>query len=267
LDTIYRLKQKYGRGTGEILQYLEKCRNELSGIELSQERMTELKKEYDTQYKLVSELALRLSGVRRKAALLLEKRILDELSQLDMGKIEFSVSFEESKEEKRPGPDGFDEVKFLISTNLGEPLKPLSRIASGGELARIMLALKNVLAENDDVSTLIFDEVDSGVSGRAAQRVAEKLSEVAQFKQVLCVTHLPQLAAMADNHFLIEKGESGGRTVTSLTRLSYEDRLKEIARITGGLHISDISLKNAAELLDAAGLYKNGRGNKRNDLV
>lgn len=152
--------------------------------------------------------------------------------------------------------DGMDEVQFLMSANVGEQLRPIQKIASGGELARIMLALKNVLAENDDVTTLVFDEVDSGVSGRAAMKVAEKMSRVARTKQVLCVTHLPQIAAMADIHFSVEKGELNGRTFTDVERLGKERRKEELARLTGGEHVTASLLQSAEELLDAAQSYK-----------
>ena len=151
---------------------------------------------------------------------------------------------------------GLDEVRFLMSANLGEDLKPIQKIASGGELARIMLALKNVLAENDDVTTLVFDEVDTGVSGRAAQKVAEKLYQVARSKQVLCVTHLPQLAAMGDVHFSVEKRETDGRTYTAVERLDESRRREELARLTGGASITPTMLEGAGELLKAAARFK-----------
>lgn len=153
---------------------------------------------------------------------------------------------------------GMDEVRFLMSANVGEDLKPIQKIASGGELARIMLALKNVLAENEDVTTLVFDEVDTGVSGRAAQKVAEKMADVAKHKQVLCVTHLPQIAAMADAHFSVEKRERNGRTYTAVERLERERRREELARLTGGNHITQAMLAGAGELLEAAESYKRG---------
>ena len=171
-----------------------------------------------------------------------------------MHKVRFSIQFEE----KEPSPDGCDTIRFLMSANAGEDLKPIARIASGGELARIMLALKNVLAEQEAIGTLVFDEVDTGVSGRAAQKVAEKLAQVSRRKQVLCVTHLPQLAAMADTHFSVEKGESKGRTFTRVILLDREARKAELARITGGSHVTEALLKSAEELLDAAEGYRMG---------
>jgi DNA repair protein RecN (Recombination protein N) len=164
-----------------------------------------------------------------------------------MPRVQFQCNFEELE----LGSNGVDTVAFYMSANAGEALKPMSKVASGGELARIMLAMKNVLAERDQVNTLIFDEVDTGVSGRAAQRVAEKLKSVATHKQVLCVTHLPQLAALADTHLLIAKEERQGRTYTTVTPLDFEGRKRELARIIGGANITDITLKSAAEMLGA----------------
>jgi len=179
------------------------------------------------------------------AAKLLSQRILAELAQLDMPRVQFSCEFTETELATK----GADMVAFYMSANAGEALKPMSKVASGGELARIMLAMKNVLAEKDRIDTLIFDEVDTGVSGRAAQRVAEKLKSVASHKQVLCVTHLPQLAALADTHLLIAKGERGGRTYTTVTPLDLEGRKRELARIIGGANITETTLKSAEEML------------------
>ena len=173
-----------------------------------------------------------------------------------MPKVRFRAEFSPKAGEYAMDETGMDEVQFLMSANVGEDLKPIQKIASGGELARIMLALKNVLAENDQVGTLVFDEVDTGVSGRAAQKVAEKLAGVARTKQVLCVTHLPQLAAMADVHFSVEKGEKNGRTFTRVERLSRERRMEELARLTSGDHITDATRRAAGELLDSAEQFK-----------
>ena len=174
-------------------------------------------------------------------------RILSELAQLDMPRVQFSCEFAELE----LTPTGADAVAFYMSANAGEALKPMSKVASGGELARIMLAMKNVLAEQDQVATLIFDEVDTGVSGRAAQKVAEKLRSVAKTKQVLCVTHLPQLAALANTHLLIAKSERDGRTYTTVTPLDLEGRKRELARIIGGANITEITLKSAEEMLQS----------------
>ena len=184
----------------------------------------------------------------------MSERILTELTQLDMPRVQFSCEFRETELTVA----GADAVAFYMSANAGEALKPMSKVASGGELARIMLALKYVLAENDDVSTLGFDEVDTGVSGRAAQKEAEKLADVARPKQVLCVTHLPQIAAMADTHFSVEKGARDGRTYTAVARLTPERRREELARLTGGARITPAMLAGAGELLAAAQAYKRG---------
>jgi len=182
---------------------------------------------------------------RKKTAEVLSARILSELAQLDMPKVQFACAFQEIE----MAANGADAVAFYMSANAGEALKPLNKVASGGELARIMLAMKNVLAEQDQVATLIFDEVDTGVSGRAAQKVAEKLRSVAKNKQVLCVTHLPQLAALASTHLLIAKEERSGRTYTTVTPLDIEGRKRELARIIGGANITETTLKSAGEML------------------
>ena len=189
--------------------------------------------------------AYRLRDNRVAASEQLSARILSELAQLDMPKVQFSCEFTELE----LTANGADAVAFYMSANAGEALKPMSKVASGGELARIMLAMKNVLAEQDQVSTLIFDEVDTGVSGRAAQKVAEKLRSVARNKQVLCVTHLPQIAAMGDTHMLIAKSERDGRTYTTVTPLDHNGRMQEVARIIGGAQITETTLKSAAEML------------------
>lgn len=245
LDTIHRLRRKYGATCEDILQFLAKAQKELDEIEFASDRVEQLKGKLQKAEKAAWDAALRLRETRKAAAKGLTARILDELSQLDMKKVQFSCEFTETE----LSPVGADAVAFYMSANLGEALKPLNKVASGGELARIMLALKNVLAEKDHVPTLIFDEVDTGVSGRAAQRVAEKLHEVSKTKQVLCVTHLPQLAALADTHLLIAKGEHDGRTFTTVEPLDLEGRKAELARIIGGANITETTLKSAEEML------------------
>lgn len=245
LDTIHRLRRKYGATCEDILQFLAKAQKELDEIEFAGDRVEQLKGKLRKAEKAAWDAALRLRETRKAAAKGLTARILDELSQLDMKKVQFSCEFAETE----LSPVGADAVAFYMSANLGEALKPLNKVASGGELARIMLALKNVLAEKDHVPTLIFDEVDTGVSGRAAQRVAEKLHEVSKTKQVLCVTHLPQLAALADTHLLIAKGEHDGRTFTTVEPLDLEGRKAELARIIGGTNITETTLKSAEEML------------------
>ena len=256
LDVIYRLKKKYGSTVEEMLDYLERSRRELDDIQYSTDTLARLEKRRDKALKEAQKKAQLLSQARVQAGEALQNRIQTELAQLDMPKVRFQAEFQPKGGEFGLDETGMDEVQFLMSANVGEDLKPIQKIASGGELARIMLALKNVLAENDQVGTLVFDEVDTGVSGRAAQKVAEKLAQVSRRKQVLCVTHLPQLAAMADTHFSVEKGEKKGRTYTHVVLLDRERRKAELARITGGSQVTDALLASAGELLAAAERYK-----------
>ena len=245
LDVIHRLRRKYGVTCEDILAYLEKAKNELDEIEFADDHIERLKVKCVKAEKEALYAAQLLRENRKSAALALSEKILTELAQLDMPRVRFQCSFTDAE----LGTNGADQVAFYMSANAGEALKPLSKVASGGELARIMLAMKNVLAEQDRVQTLIFDEVDTGVSGRAAQKVAEKLRSVARSKQVLCVTHLPQLAAMGDTHLLIAKEERGGRTYTKVTPLDLEGRKRELARIIGGASITENTLKSAEEML------------------
>ena len=245
LDVIHRLRRKYGASCADILDYLERAKQELDEIEFSDDHLERLKGKLRKAEKTAWSAAITLRENRKNAAKMLSERILTELAQLDMPRVQFSCEFTELE----LTPNGADAVAFYMSANAGEALKPLSKVASGGELARIMLAMKNVLAEQDQISTLIFDEVDTGVSGRAAQKVAEKLRSVARNKQVLCVTHLPQLAALANTHLLIAKGERGGRTYTTVTPLDLEGRKRELARIIGGTNITETTLKSAEEML------------------
>lgn len=245
LDIIHRLRRKYGVTCDDILNYLSGAQAELDEIEFSDEALSRLRKKLSAAEEEARQAALVLRASRREAAERLTRRVLRELADLDMQRVRFSCEFSETE----LTPLGMDAVAFYMSANAGEALKPLSKVASGGELARIMLALKNVLAERDSVATLIFDEVDTGVSGRAAQRVAEKLHQVSENKQVLCVTHLPQLAALADTHFLIAKQERDGRTYTNVTPLDFEGRKAELARIIGGASISEATLQAAAEMM------------------
>ncbi|MEA4965587.1 MAG: DNA repair protein RecN [Oscillospiraceae bacterium] len=245
LDTIFRLRRKYGATVENVLAFLEHSRAELNEIEFAGDRLEQCKRELGKAEASAETAAATLREARKAAAVRLERRISQELSQLDMPRVQFSCLFEEAA----LGPDGMDAVRFLMSANVGESLKPLSKVASGGELARIMLAMKNVMAEQDAVPTLIFDEVDAGVSGRAAQKVAVKLKSVSTNKQVLCVTHLPQIAALADTHLLIDKSERDGRTYTSVTPLDFDGRKAEIARIIGGAVITETTLRSAEEMM------------------
>ena len=245
LDVIHKLRRKYGTTCEDILEYLDKAKKELDEIEFADDKLERLKKNLKKAEKEAWDAALALRENRKQTAENMSQRILSELAQLDMPRVQFACRFTETE----LTANGADAVAFYMSANAGEALKPLSRVASGGELARIMLAMKNVLAEKDQVATLIFDEVDTGVSGRAAQKVAEKLRSVAVHKQVLCVTHLPQLAALANTHLLIAKSERDGRTYTSVTPLDLEGRKRELARIIGGANITETTLKSAEEML------------------
>ena len=245
LDVIHKLRRKYGTTCEDILAYLDSARKELDDIEFADDHLERLKGKLQKAEKAAWDAAIALRENRKAAAKAMSERILTELTQLDMPRVQFSCEFRETE----LSSTGADAVAFYMSANAGEALKPMSKVASGGELARIMLAMKNVLAEKDQVETLIFDEVDTGVSGRAAQKVAQKLKSVAAHKQVLCVTHLPQLAALADNHLLIAKQERNGRTYTSVMPLDLEGRKRELARIIGGANITETTLKSAEEML------------------
>ena len=252
MDLLYRLKKKYGATVEDMLDYQARCEAELAQIEDAGDTLARLEQALSKAEKEARQAAQALSDARKAAAEQLTSQILAELQQLDMGKIRFAVNFAE----KPLDSDGMDTVRFLMSANVGEELRPIHKIASGGELARIMLAMKNVLSEQDQVGTMVFDEVDTGVSGRAAQKVAEKMARISRRKQVLCVTHLPQLAAMADTHFSVEKGERGGRTYTEVRRLDREQRRRELARLTGGSHVSQTMLDGAEELLVQAEKFR-----------
>ena len=247
LDVIHKLRRKYGATCADILEYLEQATQELDEIEFADDHLEKLKNKCEKAEKIAWDAALALRSNRMQKAKEMEERILEELTQLDMPRVQFVCQFAQQE----LAPNGADTVAFYMSANAGEALKPMSKVASGGELARIMLAMKNVLAQKDKVSTLIFDEVDTGVSGRAAQKVAEKLKSVSVNKQVLCVTHLPQIAAMGDTHMLIAKSERDGRTYTTVTPLDFEGRKLELARIMGGAKITETTLESAAEMLNA----------------
>lgn len=251
-DQLYRLKKKYGATVEDMLAYLEKCRQELDQIAFADDTLAILQKKLEKAEKEALTAARELSKQRRIVAKELEERILTELRELNMGSIRFEVAFAE----KKPDVSGIDEVRFLMSANVGEELRPIQKIASGGELARIMLAMKNVFSQQEQIGTMVFDEVDTGVSGRAAQKVAEKMARISRQKQVFCVTHLPQLAAMADTHFSVEKGVLGGRTFTRVQELTRAQRREELARLTGGEQITQTMLEGAEELLSAADAYK-----------
>jgi DNA repair protein RecN (Recombination protein N) len=246
LDVIHRLRRKYGVTCADILAYQEKCQRELDEIELADDTIAKLQAQFRVKAKAAKLLAAELTEARTKAAKEFEARLISELRQLDMPRVQFVCSLDRLPHLELSGGDS---CRFMMSANVGEELRQMNRVASGGELARIMLAMKNVLSEKDHIPTMIFDEVDTGVSGRAAQKVAEKLHSVSVGKQVLCVTHLPQIAAMADTHFLISKAEQNGRTYTSVIPLDLEGRKAEIARLIGGAKITENTLKSAEEML------------------
>ena len=246
LDVIHRLRRKYGVTCADILAYMEKCQKELDEIQVADDTIARLQVEFRKKAKAAKSLAAELTEARTKAAREFETRLISELRQLDMPRVQFVCEISPLRHLEETGGDA---CRFMMSANVGEELRQMNRVASGGELARIMLAMKNVLSEKDHIPTMIFDEVDTGVSGRAAQKVAEKLHSVARGKQVLCVTHLPQIAAMADTHFLISKAEQQGRTYTSVTPLDLEGRKAEIARLIGGAKITENTLMSAEEML------------------
>ena len=245
LDQIFRLKRKYGGSVEEMFKYYNKSVLELENIEFSEERLEKLKKEREQLFSETAKLADILTKKRSEASEAFEKAVSEELSYLNMPNVRFKVNFEETDFTE----SGKDNLEFYIATNAGEPLKPLTKIASGGELSRIMLSIKNVLADNDNVDTLIFDEVDTGISGSAAQKVGQKLKQVSKGRQIICVTHLAQVAAFADNHLLISKSTEGGKTFTSVESLEKEGRVNELARIMGG-NLTEALKKSAEELLE-----------------
>ncbi len=245
LDTIFRLKRKYGGSVEEMFKYYKKATEELENIEFSDERLDKLEKEHERVLNETMKLSETLTKKRSEAALAFEKAVSAELEYLNMPNVRFKVNFEETK----LGYSGKDNLEFYIATNPGEPLKPLAKIASGGELSRIMLSIKNVLADKDNIDTLIFDEVDTGISGSAAQKVGQKLKQVSKGRQIICVTHLAQVAAYADNHLLISKKTENGKAFTSVESLDKDGRVNELARIMGGT-LTDALKKSAGELLE-----------------
>lgn len=251
LDILFKISKKYGHNETEILEFLEKAQKELDEITFSEKLKEQLEIELNEKYEIMDKASRKLSENRQKYGEIFIENVKSELSFLDMT----SISFKFVQNRKNFDETGADEIYFLISANVGEEPKPLSKIASGGELSRIMLAIKNVLASKDNIQTLIFDEVDTGVSGRAAQKIGIKLKEVSKNRQVLCVTHLAQIACFADNHFLISKSESGNKTYTKVETLDNNGKIHELARIIGGIEASQLSLDTAAEMIENANNY------------
>ena len=261
LSLIKKLSRKYNMDEEAMLAHLDDCRRKLSELEYAGDMLIKLNKQLEKYVDNCKKIAAELSEKRRAAAESLEKRIVSELKDLSMPSVRFSVSVEPLESDVGFDATGADDVKFLISANAGEALGRISKIASGGELSRIMLAMKTVFSKNDPIETMVFDEIDTGVSGIAAQRVGEKMSDLSRGKQVLCITHLPQIAAIADNHDLIEKTERNGRTYTEVRELDRKGRALELARMHGGDYISELTLASAEEQLLAADKYRLTRNN------
>ena len=261
LSLIKKLRRKYNMDEEAMLAHLDDCRRKLSELEYAGDMLIKLNKQLEKYVDNCKKIAAELSEKRRAAAESLEKRIVSELKDLSMPSVRFSVSVEPLESDVGFNATGADDVKFLISANAGEALGRISKIASGGELSRIMLAMKTVFSKNDPIETMVFDEIDTGVSGIAAQRVGEKMSDLSRGKQVLCITHLPQIAAIADNHDLIEKTERNGRTYTEVRELDRKGRALELARMHGGDNISELTLASAEEQLLAADKYRLTRNN------
>ncbi len=256
LDDIQTLKIKYGSTIELILKKRDEMAEELDGINSSDERMKELKEALERLLPQREKAAQKLTDVRKTYGRKLAQEVTQSLSELCMPNVKFDTDFKSCNFRS----DGADDVEFIICTNAGEGMKPLAQIASGGELSRIMLAIKGVLADAEDSGLMIFDEVDTGVSGAAAQKIGEKLWKTARYSQVICITHLPQIAAMADNHYLIEKHTDGERTRTTVNLLSDDERTKEVARTLGGTEITNAALNNAGELIKLAKEYKSCGG-------
>ena len=250
LDTLYRLSRKYGETEEDMLRELLDAKKQREEIEFSDERIEQLKHDKARANEALLDLAGELTQSRQRAAVFFADSVRAELGFLDMPGVVFEVSVKPVE----PGPEGADDVEFLISANAGETPKPIVRIASGGELSRIMLAIKNVLSSKEDAGSMIFDEIDAGVSGRAAHKVGQKLSQVSLGRQVICVTHLAQIAAMADHHLLISKSVKDGKTFTRVDSLDIPGRKRELARIIGGLNVTELQLHSAEEMLRQSGI-------------
>ncbi|MEE1057004.1 MAG: DNA repair protein RecN [Acutalibacteraceae bacterium] len=245
LDLLYKLSRKYGNTTEEILEFCDKAKKELEELENYEFNMEKLQAEYDKYYQITKKLALELSAKRKEISLDFMTKVREEMTYLDMPNVNLKVNIERCPLNE----NGCDKLEFLISTNLGEEPKPVSKIASGGELSRMMLAITNVIAANNIVDTMIFDEVDTGISGSASQKVGYKLKTLSESRQVICITHQAQITALADEHFLIKKEIKNNRTFTQVNSLNFEQRKQELARIIGGVSITELTLKHAEEML------------------
>ncbi|HZK33357.1 MAG TPA: DNA repair protein RecN [Tissierellaceae bacterium] len=247
LDLVNTLKKKYGNSVSAIMKFKEKIENEYNDLINSEARLLDLTKKRDDLTNLLSQNADLLTKKRREIGLKLEKKIKEELLSLNMGQIEFKVHF---NKESSLNSRGKDNIEFLISTNPGEALKPLSQIISGGEMSRIMLAFKGILADKDKIFTLIFDEIDTGISGRTAQVVGEKIKKISYGRQVISISHLPQIAALAETHFVIQKSSKNEQTITQVLKLSDEERVEELARLLGGVDVTETTKRHAREMLE-----------------
>ena len=256
LDWINHLKMKYGQSIELILIQLEEKEKQLARLLDFETEKARLMTEYNIEEKKLSEACRELSEKRKEEALKLELNITEGLRDLNFADVRFKVNF---SEKEHFSAEGTDSVEYLIATNPGEALKPLAKVVSGGELSRIMLAIKTLLADKDETETLIFDEIDTGISGRTAQKVSEKMAVIGRNHQVLCITHLPQIAAMADSHYLIEKKVTNMETTTRIRRIGQEASIEEIARILGGAKITSTVLESAREMKDLAQVQKNSR--------
>lgn len=256
LDLINNLKAKYGQEISEILSYRDKQLEKLEKLRKYEEYFQAAKEKVQREEKKLEEASYELSKIRQEYKEQLEKKVVQGLKDLNFLDVDFAIRFDRRKNYT---PNGFDDVEYEISTNPGEMRKPLGQIVSGGELSRIMLALKAILADRDEIETLIFDEIDTGISGRTAQKVSEKMAVIGKHHQVLCITHLPQIAAMADTHFEIEKHVKGSETTTQIHPLNEEDSVKELARLLGGAEITAAVLENAKEMKELAQVHKNTR--------
>ncbi|WP_290911681.1 DNA repair protein RecN [Eubacterium sp.] len=249
LNLYYTFSNKYGETEQDMLYYLDEAVKKRAAFENSEEELEKLNVRYDEIFNQTVALAQKLTDLRKSTAEKLGNEICKQLEFLDMPKIKFTTSFEKGN----LSANGWDKIEFLIATNVGETAKPLAKIASGGELSRIMLAIKSIIAQKDSIDTLIFDEIDTGVSGKASRKIGLKLKELGAFTQVICVTHSAQIASVADNHFLIEKNVENDRTYTNVTVLDYDGRKNELARIMGGINATESLLKSAEELLNNYG--------------
>lgn len=246
MNLLQQLMRKYNKSHDELMSYIDELAREINQIENIEESTTELKATIEKLYVELQTQGEKLSKERRKDAHLLRNQIVDEIQHLEMKSANFEITFTKTE----PTIDGIDSIEFVISPNKGEPLKSLYKIASGGELSRIMLALKTIFAESKGQTAILFDEVDTGVSGRVAQKMAEKMKEMARHMQVICISHLPQVAAISDHHLYIEKNEVENRTVTSVTELMGESKIHEVARMISGVEVTPLTLEHAAELIE-----------------